>query len=427
MREALARADMPAVVALMRAAAGLSQRGLGELVGWSQGAVSLLERGRRDTLYDIRKLLEFADMVGMPRTALAPLILGRPNAILEEDGIPHLVGGIMDRRDFHGMAAGLLLSALMPHIRIPDRVGATDVRYLQAALDHIATRDQSTGGGAVLDQALRQFARARRMLDEADYTEAVGQDLLVVTANLGTLCGWVAYDSGNQPLARSLYTEVQPLANSSGSAEVQADVWLLMSMQAAGQARATGQRGYAREALRLANLASTVARNETSPKLHALIALRQAKAYASLGDSSAFRNAILRARREIDRGSDPTDPAWCDFVSAGEVDGQEATSYMLLGDHDRAVSLRQLSLNDSSLSPRNRICAQAQFARALFEAGDQTEAVKIGYEVLPAFMKGGMTSARPLNWLTGVRKAAEQSGDMDFCQMFDAARRSVAA
>ena len=78
LRDALARLDLGAVVAIIRTATGLSQMELGNLVdGWSQSTVSLTERGDRHGVYDLRKLLALVDAVGMPRPALAPLILGR--------------------------------------------------------------------------------------------------------------------------------------------------------------------------------------------------------------------------------------------------------------------------------------------------------------------------------------------------------------
>lgn len=88
MREVLARCELGAAVALFRVAAGLSQQELGELTGWSQGAVSFVETGRRDTLYDIRKLLRFADTVAMPREAVLPLLLGRPAVLVSADLAP---------------------------------------------------------------------------------------------------------------------------------------------------------------------------------------------------------------------------------------------------------------------------------------------------------------------------------------------------
>ncbi|MGH3834563.1 MAG: helix-turn-helix domain-containing protein [Pseudonocardiaceae bacterium] len=118
MREALARVDIPAVIAIFRAASGLSQMELGNLVeGWSQSLVSLTERGQRDTFYDIRKLLAFADAVDMPRTALLPLILGQPDAILDGDNTVALRGVDtmdMNRRGFTTLAGGLVVSAALP-------------------------------------------------------------------------------------------------------------------------------------------------------------------------------------------------------------------------------------------------------------------------------------------------------------------------
>lgn len=69
----------------MRASAGLSQLELGTLLGWDQSKVQRAEKGTRDSLYDIRTLLEVVDALDMPRTALAPLVLGAPDATIEEN------------------------------------------------------------------------------------------------------------------------------------------------------------------------------------------------------------------------------------------------------------------------------------------------------------------------------------------------------
>src|SRR5258708_2324728 len=65
MRRALARLDPGAALAIFRAACGLSQQDVADIVGWSQSAVSLIEKGKRETLFDLRELLRFADMVEM--------------------------------------------------------------------------------------------------------------------------------------------------------------------------------------------------------------------------------------------------------------------------------------------------------------------------------------------------------------------------
>src|SRR5918999_1363183 len=275
MRRALARTDMGAMVAIFRAATSLSQLELANLLdGWSQSAVSLIERGRRDTLYDIRELLRFADTVDMPREALLPVVLGQPDAILETDDVKPpgaMVDGV-SRRSFNGMAAGLAASGLMPPIQVPERVDAAHVRYLRACVDRLNSRGHELGGGAVLRQAVRQFARARTMLDESDYASEIGRRLLVVTAELGVITGWQAYDCADHPLARRLYGDAAMLADSADNPALTVHVYSYMAQQAQHLARVTQRRGLARGGLRHAHRAADAARPEPSPKLHALIA-----------------------------------------------------------------------------------------------------------------------------------------------------------
>jgi transcriptional regulator with XRE-family HTH domain len=81
MRDALARLDFPAVLVIYRSAAGLSRRELGERTGLSESVIWYWEAGRRQGIYDIRQLLQFADSLRMPRPALLPVILGQPDAL----------------------------------------------------------------------------------------------------------------------------------------------------------------------------------------------------------------------------------------------------------------------------------------------------------------------------------------------------------
>ena len=99
MRRVLAEVNAPAVVAVFRAATGLSQTDVGTMAGWSGAALGYYERGRRSTVFDIRVLLGFADTVGMPREALLPLVLGTTDE----------TGRDVDRRSFGGLVAGTAL------------------------------------------------------------------------------------------------------------------------------------------------------------------------------------------------------------------------------------------------------------------------------------------------------------------------------
>jgi len=81
MRDALARLDFPAVLVIYRSAARLTRRELAERTGLSESVIWYWEAGRRQGIYDIRQLLQFADSLRMPRPALLPVILGEPDAL----------------------------------------------------------------------------------------------------------------------------------------------------------------------------------------------------------------------------------------------------------------------------------------------------------------------------------------------------------
>ncbi|MGH3764328.1 MAG: helix-turn-helix transcriptional regulator [Pseudonocardiaceae bacterium] len=428
MRQAWARLDPAAAVAILRAVAGLSQGELGNLVdGWSQSTVSLIENGQRDTLFDIRKLLAFADAVDMPREALLPVLLGREDATLGTDQDVAALGGAVDRRQFTGMTAGLVASAAIPSVQVPARIDPAHVRYLQATVEQLRSRDQILGGGAILRQALHQFTRAHRMVDESDYPETVGRQLLTVASALGNEAGWAAFDHGDHRLARRLYGEAQLLAASSGDIELQTLLWSNMSMQNTYLARTATRPALAREGLRLAQLAENTAKHQPSPRLHALIALRQAAAYGQLGDVAGFRAAITQARRELDRGPHPADPPWCGFVIEAEITGHEASGLMRLGFPDRSIGLYGSVIDDERLTPRNRACWEAALAGAVLDAGDRTQALTLGRSIIPALTAGSMSSARPFARLQGLREAADEVGDEEFCVLYDTATRSLAS
>ncbi|MGH3905751.1 MAG: hypothetical protein ACRDTE_16440 [Pseudonocardiaceae bacterium] len=427
LRAALARVDLAGFAVLVRRASGLSLQGLGALVdeGWSEALMSRIEGGLRDTLYDIRKLLIFTDALGMPRAALAPLLLGNPDGTLEGDiYIARQEGDAvgLDRREFGALAGGLTVgAALLP---VPQRVDLAHVRYLQATLIRLRTEDDTVGGGTVLPQALRLFTRARRMLDESDYTATIGRELLLVTADLGIESAWFAHDTDNQPLARQLYGEAALLADSAGDSTQRVQLYANMAQQCSYLARHTARPGYVREAVRFADRAAETARQEPSPALHAFVSIRKAVAHAQAGDEVAFRAAITTARRELDRGPHETDPHWTRTISPAEITVFESVGKEELGAHAQAVQLRQALLGDTAQVRRDQASNRALLAGALVAVGDLDQAIEHGMLILPD-LGTTLTSGRVLKRLRPVREAANATTATEFCERFDAAARAL--
>lgn len=425
LRTALARLDLPTFVLTFRTASGLSQAELGHLVdGWSQPLVSLTERGLRDTIYDIRTLLAFTDTIGMPRTTLAPLILGNPDATLDSDDTTALQGADavdIGRRKLVLLASGLAAATLLP---VPQRVDQAHVRYLQAALTQLRNQDETIGGGAVFTQSLRYFTHARRMLDESDYTDTVGRELLVVTADLGIEAAWHAYDANNQGLARQLHQETALLVDSASADEQRVHLYANMAEQGTCLAHYTGQRGFAREALRFADRAADAVRHVPSPALHAFVSKKQALAHAQLGDEIAFRSAITTARRELDRGPHDTDPTWTQFLSGSSITYSEAGGNAHLGAPARAARLYQSALDGSARFLRDQALTRSKLAETLVAAGDLDQAIAHGLTILPD-LGATLTSGRVLRTLQSVRDAANPTTAPEFCERFDTAAHAL--
>ena len=416
---------MAAVLAVLRGAAGMSQLEFGQLLGWSQSVVTKIERRQRRTFHDIAEVLRVCDLLGMPRDALLPLVLGDADAMLgnDEEVMFWEVGIGVDRRQFNHLALGTAVAAL---VSAPDHVDRGHVRYLQSCLEKLRDRDRAAGDGRQLSQALRLYQRARQMLDESDYCEAVGHELVTVTAEVGNMAGWLAYDSGQQNLARTLYIEAAQLADSGGVPELQAYVYANLAQQSVHLAWPDQQRGRAREALRFADRAADCARHLPSPRLHALIALRRSLAHVRLDDAPAYRSSINVARRELDRlGHCSNDPAWASFVSPSEITGFEAMGAERLGSPGRAAELYRSVAEDLARSPRDRAYYRACLAGALCAEGDTTTAVSQALTVLPS--PGEPTgSMRTLRQLRPLRNALGPSEE-EFCVRFDAAVRVLTA
>jgi transcriptional regulator with XRE-family HTH domain len=424
LRQALAQVNLSAVPAIIRAACGLSQRDLAAVAGWSQAVLSYYERGTREGMYDIRTALRFADSVGMPRTALLPLVAG---AAALDVGTLDGTRAELSRRGRAGLATADGMAAALPPMSVPRRPNGSHIRYWQACADALYARDRSVGGTVLLPLALQQWRRARLAVRGSADDETGGSQLLGAAAELALCTGWLALDAGRLPLAQLLHEEATELATGSGDEMTVVHVLTSKSMLHAGLVRTSPTREPARKALLLAFQAQEQARYIPLPKLHALIALRHASPASLLGDRTAFQAAITRAHRELDRGPQDCDaPQWLQFVDHTEITGSEARGWLNLGDASRSTLLYRQALA-SVQGARNRARFGAGLAGALLKQGAYQDAIAAAMQVTAEF-GDGVTSMRCLNRLRLIRQAAGNTpGAREFRDRFDAIERSLAA
>jgi transcriptional regulator with XRE-family HTH domain len=398
LRDALARADMGAVMTIIRAASGLSQLQLAEILDCSQTTIWRIEAGERKSLHDIRELLRFADKLGMPRQALVPLLLSSPDA---PRGI---------RPELPAPDAWPPGGTAPPASPLP--AGAA---YLRACALRLLDLDHATGGAGMRDQALGLWELARRTLDDAVLQGQAGSELASAAGELAVRAGWACFDGGDPGTARRMYAEALALAHQADDSALAAQALVTASLLMAD----SGRPGMASQAAALAERASAQARREPWPRLHALIEAREALALACLGNGDAFRAATARAWREIEHAAGHDQPAWLNFVRPAEIAVHEARGLARLGDHAGAVLLLRDALNDEQVAPRNRAIYRARLAAALVMHGDGEGAMAEAVTVL-AELEGSILSPRTLAALQPVRAMAEEAGTGDICARFDA-------
>lgn len=418
LRQALAEQNLSAVPAIVRAASGLSQRDLAAMVGLSGAALSYYERGLRDGMFDIRVMLPFADTVGMPRSALLPLIFADPQvgpvtctACEAETGWPN-DGGTS------GTRAEASHSPSVPR--------GSHVRYWRACTDTLYSRDRAIGGAVLLAPALQQWRRARLAIRNTANGTTTCQ-ILAAAGELAMCVGWIALDAGRLPLARRLYAEARKLAADAGDRALTVHALTSQSMLHADIAEVGPDHEPARRAVHLAVQAQEEGRYLPIPRLHVLIALCHASAAALLGDNTAFRAAITRARRELDRSPlDDDPPEWLRFVDDTEVIATEARGYLSLGDASRSALLyRQALASAPGTSDLGHACRSAGLAKALLTQGARHDAIAVAMQVLSAF-DNGLTSIRCLSQLRPIRDAANRTPVVEeFRNRFDAIEQAL--
>jgi transcriptional regulator with XRE-family HTH domain len=403
LRRVLAEVNIPAVVAVIRSACGLSQEDMAGVAGWSRSALSCYERGLRDAVFDVRALLQFADAVGMPRTSLLALVLADCDAAAVSVGdeiVPRARSGA----------------------RHPD---AFRLRYWQACTAALLERERNVGATALLRPALLLWHQASPTPADGSTT---GIDWPATAAGIALYAGQAALDAGCLVQARSLHKTARDLAGDAHDPMLTAHVLVAEAQLRAAIARAGGSREPARQALLLAREAAEEGRYEPVPQLHALISARVAQAAALVGDKPAFDAAISRARRELDRHRRDIGmpvPAWLRHVGHADITAAEAAGLADLGEMAGSLALYRQALAQASC-PRDRALAAAGLAHALAVSGDRAEAVATALGQALPLLESGVTSARCLDQLRQVAAAAGAiPGAAELRERIEARKRAI--
>ncbi|MFD3647564.1 tetratricopeptide repeat protein [Streptomyces cyaneofuscatus] len=257
------------------------------------------------------------------------------------------------------------------------RVGESEVDAVEQAVRRIRVLDDRHGADGLYRQASRPLRAAYELLDAGTTTRRATADRLHAGAGeLAISVGWLAHDSGRFDDARSHYAEALATARLAGDAGLEAHAFCNTSFLARDAGRP-------REAVRAAEAGQRAARTLGSPRLLALLALREAGGRAGLGDRTGCDRAIGRARAAFERGAAGGDPEWMSFFREAELELLEAQCWSALGDWSRAArhGRRAAALQDAHFT-RNLALYRAQLTGDLARAGRVEEAATTGHQVL---------------------------------------------
>ncbi|NEW29175.1 helix-turn-helix domain-containing protein [Nocardia cyriacigeorgica] len=387
-------------LALVRQQMGLSQADFGALLHWDRTHTGRVERGEVGTIFDVRELCRAADALGIPRTALVPLLLGTegPGTIGSGDEGAEDV----NRRQF-GLATTVAITGAAADTSGPVKVGTPHITYLHDLTRRLWEHDNRFGGGGIARYALEQYRLARRLLDYGEYGPRIGAELIAATGWLSSCVGWLTYDANERAVSRRCYTDAVMLAEHSGDDDLMAGALGGLSITL------TDRPTKSRESIRVTQRTSELARHVPSARLNALRTARLATAYAAVGEHREFERATNSVWREVDRGlDDANDPVWLRFVTEPELRVLAAKGHQMLGQHHRAAILFHESLTRPGNLPRDEASYRTYYAASLAGLGDLTEAITAANSALD-LLDGPVRSPRLLADLRPVRAAAHHA------------------
>jgi DNA-binding XRE family transcriptional regulator len=212
------------------------------------------------------------------------------------------------------------------------RVTAGFVDRLTAMIVELRKMDDVAGGGSVLSLAQHEFSWIAGLLNHAVYDERTGRALLVALAELGQLCGWLAYDAGHFGLAQRYYIAALRAAHSADDRPFGAHILTFMAHQAARQ-------GQPAEAVTFIETALAGTRGHATPALLAQLHSQQAYAFAALHDTSACTAAISQARTQAEQLKPDDDPPWLYWMSPSLVTVRSGDCLLKLGQVEQAAAM----------------------------------------------------------------------------------------
>jgi hypothetical protein len=219
------------------------------------------------------------------------------------------------------------------------RADAGVVADLNVTVDALRRLDDKLGGQAVYGMITEQLSLVVSLLRNTSYSQANGQALHGIAAELARLAGWTAYDSGNHGTAQRFYLLGLRAAHEADAPGIGANILRCMADQAMG----TDDPG---TAIKLLRSAKAGGQGVLTPTETAVLWAALGRAHGRNGEPDAARFAIDSAQSDMANSDPETDPPYIYWVSRPAIEFAAGESMLSSGQPASAIPHLRSSVAD---------------------------------------------------------------------------------
>ncbi|MEU9042565.1 MULTISPECIES: helix-turn-helix transcriptional regulator [unclassified Kitasatospora] len=372
-----------------RIAAGLTLTRLAELLSYSKGHLSKIERGHKPPPPELARRCDARLGADgelerlLPSRAVAPAESdtggdGEPLLRVDREGVRW--SGAMGRRQLLAAGAtsllgGGLAAALPPAAPTAVIAESTPVEIFRVQFDQMRQLGQTGDPGTLLPLLTVQ---THTLCELAVQTDAVNRDrLLVLAARYAEYAGWMAQEADDTPLALSWTARAVELAQAGGDHDLASYALVRRALVAF----------YAGDATQTVQLVEPAQDGSLPPRIRGLAAQREAQGHALAGDHTACLRSLDRARELLARADAETDGGAPVLGTTNLTDPAAVVTGWCLYDLGRPGQAAEVLDRECLRIPAQAVRSRARYGlrRALAHAavGEPERACELAAELLP--------------------------------------------
>ncbi|WP_327177478.1 sporulation protein [Streptomyces sp. NBC_01335] len=274
------------------------------------------------------------------------------------------------------------------------QVGRADLAELREAAEDARRWDSRYGGGSWKADSVTACLRERAApILRGAFSDDVGRELFSVTAELSRLAGWTAFDVGEHGVAQRHFIQALRLARAGGDVQLGCYVLTTMAMQSL-------LRGFAGEAVDMAQGAYERAKGQAAPRVLAFTKLIEARAHAREHDARTASLALAASERLLERAKTDSgdEPAWIDFYHHARLSADATEIFRDLRNPKAALAWNQrAAAMPSGAFTRSVGMRLAIVATAHLQARDLDQGLALGNRSVDVLAR--VRSARALDYV----------------------------